>query len=105
MGATVQEKNVAHPTDSRLLEVAPSKLAERAAEAGIRLRQSYARTGPRLNRKAGRYAHARQYKRMRRMIKRQRTIVGRLLRDIDRKATPDQIAQLVETMHRAGSTP
>ena len=98
---TVQEKNVAHPTDSRLLEVARSKLAERAAEAGIKLRQSYARTGPRLNRQAGRYAHARQYKRMRRVIKRQRTIVGRLLRDIDRKATPDQMAQLAETMHRA----
>jgi len=69
--ATVQEKNIAHPTDSRLLEVARAKLAERAAEAGINLRQSYARTGPRLNRQAGRYAHARQTKRMRRVIKRQ----------------------------------
>jgi len=38
---TVQEKNIAHPTDSRLLEVARAKLAERAAEAGIKLRQSY----------------------------------------------------------------
>ncbi|KAF0284704.1 transposase [Spiribacter roseus] len=98
---TVQEKNIAYPTDSRLLEVARSKLAEQAAEAGIKLRQSYARTGPRLNRQAGRYAHARQYKRMRRVIKRQRIIVGRLLRDIDRKATPEQMAQLAETMHRA----
>jgi len=49
---TVQEKNVAHPTDSRLLEVARAKLAERAAEAGIKLRQSYARTGPGLNHQA-----------------------------------------------------
>ncbi|WP_235013523.1 transposase, partial [Spiribacter roseus] len=48
-----------------------------------------------------RYAHARQYKRMRRVIKRQCTIVGRLLRDIERKATPEQMAQLAETMHRA----
>ena len=38
---------------------------------------------------------------MRRVIKRQRTIVGRLVRDIARKATPDQMAQLAETMHRA----
>ena len=33
---------------------------------------------------------------MRRVIKRQRTIVGWLLRDIDRKATPDQMAQRAE---------
>jgi IS5 family transposase len=38
---------------------------------------------------------------MRRVIKLQRTIVGRLLRDIDRKATPEQMAQLAETMHPA----
>ncbi len=35
--------------------------------------------------KAGRYAHARQFKRMRRVLKRQRTIVGRLQREIGRK--------------------
>ncbi|WJJ94250.1 transposase [Neopusillimonas aromaticivorans] len=39
-----------------------------------------------LSRQAGRYAHARQFKRMRRAIKRQRTIVGRLSREMDRKA-------------------
>ncbi|MFN3612812.1 transposase, partial [Tepidimonas sp.] len=38
-----------------------------------------------LSRKAGRYAHARQFRRMRRTLKRQRTVVGRLLRDIERK--------------------
>ncbi|MFW8566121.1 hypothetical protein [Orrella sp. 11846] len=36
--------------------------------------------------KAGRYAHARQFKLMRRAIKHQRTIVGRVAREIDRKA-------------------
>ena len=98
---TVQEKNIAHPTDSRLLEVARAKLAEQAAEAGIKLRQSYARVGPRLSHQAGRYAHARQFKRMRRVMRQQRTIVGRLLRDIDRKATPAQKEDLAETLHRA----
>ena len=64
---TVQEKNIAHPTDSRLLEVARAKLAKRAAGAGIKLRQSYALTGPRLNRQAGRYARVlRQSSRARR---------------------------------------
>lgn len=48
--------------------------------------QSDDQTGPRLNRQAGRYAHARQTNRMRLVIKRQRTFVGRLLRDTDRNS-------------------
>lgn len=91
---TVQEKNVAYPTDSRLLEVAREKLVEAAREEGIVLRQSYARVGPRLALQAGRYAHARQYKRMRRCIKKQRTIVGRLVRDIIRKSSNDTLERL-----------
>ena len=56
-------------------------------EAGIDLKQTFAKEGKELGRKAGRYAHARQFKRMKRAIKRQRTIVGRLQREIDRKAS------------------
>jgi len=85
--STVQEKAVAHPTDSRLLEVARTKLVAAAKEAGIALKQTFAKEGRDLNRKAGRYAHARQWGRMRRAIKRQGTIVGRLSREIERKAT------------------
>ncbi|MBB5213714.1 hypothetical protein HNQ49_000380 [Parapusillimonas granuli] len=74
---TVQEKAIAHPTDSRLLEVARTKLVEAAKEAGIALKQTFAKEGQALSRQAGRYVHARQFKRMRRAIRRQRTIVGR----------------------------
>lgn len=83
--STVQHKAIAHPTDSRLLETARTKLVEAAKEAGIPLKQTYAKEGKALSRKAGRYAHARQFRRMRRTLKRQRTVVGRLLRDIERK--------------------
>ncbi|WP_232443353.1 IS5 family transposase, partial [Burkholderia ubonensis] len=82
---TVQEKAVAFPTDSRLLEVARAKLVVLAQRAGIALKQTYEREGKRLRRRAGGYAHAKQYKRLRRVLKRQRTILGRLLRDIERK--------------------
>ena len=85
--STVQHKAIAHPTDSRLLETARTKLVEAAKDAGIELKQTFAKEGQQLSRKAGRYAHARQFKRMRRAIKRQRTIVGRLQREIERKAT------------------
>ena len=83
--STVQEKAIAHPTDSKLLETARSKVVEAAKAAGIELTQTYAKEGQLLGYKAGRYAHARQFKRMRKTIKRQRTIVGRLQREVGRK--------------------
>ena len=85
--STVQEKAIAHPTDSQLLETARGKLVEAAKAEGIELKQTYAKEGQLLGYKAGRYAHARQFKRMRKVIKRQSTIVGRLHRDVSRKMT------------------
>jgi len=55
---TVMERNIAYPTDARLYERARGQLAELAQEAGVDLRQSYARLAPRLALKVGRYAHA-----------------------------------------------
>jgi IS5 family transposase len=83
--STVQEKAVAHPTDSKLLETARAKVVEAAQANGIELKQTYAKEGHDLRFKAGRYAHARQFRRMRKVIKRQRTIVGRLEREVGRK--------------------
>jgi IS5 family transposase len=71
--STVQEKAVAHPTDSKLLETARSKAVEAAKAEGIELKQTYAKEGQPLGYKAGRYPHARQFKRMRKVIKRKRT--------------------------------
>lgn len=83
---TVQEKNITFPTDSKLLYKAIVKLGKAARLRGIPLRQSYVRVGKKAAMMAGRYAHARQYKRMRRQVKKLRTYVGRLIRDIRRKA-------------------
>src|SRR5690606_3959130 len=92
--STVQEKAIAHPTDSRLLEVARRKLVLLCKRHGLKLRQSYEREGPGLSRQAGRYAHARQFKRMRRVLRRQRTVLGRVIRDMGRKLeTLDELAQ------------
>jgi IS5 family transposase len=85
--STVQEKAIVHPTDSKLLETARVKLVEAAKAEGIELKQTYAKEGQLLGYKAGRYAHARQFKCMYKAIKRQRTIVGRLHREISRKMT------------------
>jgi IS5 family transposase len=81
---TVQEKAIAHPTDSRLLEIARHKVASAARRAGIAVKQTFAKQGKVLRRKAGGYAHARQFRRLARTVKRQRTILGRLMRDVQR---------------------
>ena len=61
---TVMEKNIAHPTDARLYEKARRQLVALAHEGEITLRQNYNRLAPRLAMQIGRYAHARQFKRM-----------------------------------------
>ena len=85
---TVQEKNITHPTDSKLLYRAIQKLVVAARSRKLSLRQSYLRVGKLMAVKASRYAHARQYQRMRRCLRKLRTYVGRLIRDIGRKADP-----------------
>ncbi|MFX8235121.1 IS5/IS1182 family transposase, partial [Acinetobacter baumannii] len=67
------------------LEAGRRKLVLLAKRHGIALRQSYEREGPTLRRRAGGYAHAKQFKRMRRVLRRQRTVLGRVIRDIERK--------------------
>ncbi len=84
---TVQEKNITHPTDSKLLYKAIRKLSDAAKSRGIPLRQSYVRVGKQAAVMASRYAHAKQFKRMHRRVRKLRTYVGRLIRDIRRKTT------------------
>jgi transposase, IS5 family len=82
---TVQEKAIAHPVDSRLLEIARHKVASAAKRAGIGLKQTFAKEGKELRRRAGGYAHAKQFRRLKRVVKRQRTILGVVMREVQRK--------------------
>jgi len=81
----VQEKAIAHPVDSRLLEIARHKVVTCAKRAGIALKQTFVKEGKSLRRRAGGYAHAKQFKRLRKVLKRQRTILGIVLRQVQRK--------------------
>lgn len=105
--STVQEKAIAHPVDSRLLEITRGKVAQAAKFAGIALKQTFAKEGKELRRKAGGYAHAKQFKRLRRTVKRQRTILGIVLREIQRKLatatteSPITLMRLKTLMERA----
>jgi IS5 family transposase len=104
---TVQEKAIAHPVDSRLLDIARHKVVDKARRAGIALKQTFVKEGKTLRRKAGGYAHAKQFKRLRKVVKRQRTILGIVLREVERKmqqavdASPLTLHSLRELMQRA----
>src|SRR5579864_321297 len=86
---TVQPKNVTFPTDAKLLNRAREKLVRLAQCHGVGLRQSYARVGKFALIQHQRYAHAKQFKRANRMLKKLRTLLGRVIRDIGRKIEGD----------------
>ena len=82
---TVQEKAIAFPTDAKLMHRARERLVRLAKRHAVRLRQSYVRVGKRALVRQQRYAHARQFKRANRMLRRIRTMLGRVIRDVTRK--------------------
>src|SRR6204780_5401994 len=82
---TVQPKNVTFPTDAKLLNRARENLVRLAQRHGVSLRQSYARVGKFALIQHQRYAHAKQFKRANRMLRKLRTYLGRVIRDIGRK--------------------
>lgn len=98
--STVMEKNIAHPTDSGLLEKLRGKIVTFMQEQDLSIRQTYSRQGPRLAQQIGRFAHAKQFKRMRRALRKQRTWVGRLQRELQRQldVLPDSVREQAEQL-------
>jgi IS5 family transposase len=87
---TVQPKNITFPTDAKLLLAAIQQLGKLAKAHGVELRQSYERVAKTAAMMAGRYAHAKQFKRMNGRLKFLRTRLGRVIRDIQRKIEGDE---------------
>jgi IS5 family transposase len=82
---TVQSKAISFPTDAKLRYKALKRLGELVKEHDIALRQSYVRVGKTALIMSGRYRHAKQMKRAKKMEKRLKTWLGRVIRDIRRK--------------------
>lgn len=95
---TVMEKSIAYPTDARLYERVRAQLAALAQEAGVDLRQTYARLAPRLALQVGRYAHAKQFRRMRKTLKTLKGYTGRVMRDLRRHLCDIPVGPLRERM-------
>jgi IS5 family transposase len=86
---TVQPKNITFPTDAKLLNRAREKLVKLAKKLGVELRQSYTRVGKFALIQHQRYAHAKQFKRANRTLRKLKTYLGRVIRDIARKIDSD----------------
>jgi IS5 family transposase len=88
---TVQPKNVAFPTDARLLHRAREMLVRLSRQLGVTLRQSYRRLGKSSLIQYQRYAHAKQFKRARKPLRKLKTYLRRVIRDIRRKVDGDEM--------------
>jgi IS5 family transposase len=102
---TVQEKAVSFPTDAKLYHRLRFKLVREAKACGVELRQSYTRKSKQSLVMQSRYAHARQMKRSWREVRKLRTYLGRVVRDIERKVAGNagltcRFAPLLEMGHR-----
>jgi len=87
---TVQTKAVRYPTDARLCDRARERLVKAARKDGLKIKQSYARVGPRLVMKQSRYAHARQMKRARAAQRSLKTNLGRVIREVEKQTPPPE---------------
>jgi transposase, IS5 family len=101
---TVESKAVAHPTDSHLLHRGIQWLNRLAKRHGLPVRQSFLRLAARAKREVGRLIHTGGHKQALRHLRRLRTFLGRLHRDVGRKIDADATLResFEEAMQRIG---
>jgi len=102
---TVMEKPITYPTDSKLYLRSLLRLNRVARQSGIALRQSYTRTAKGMAVQIGRYAHAKQFRRMHRELKKLKGRSGRVVRDVERKTAswdtkPEALTRELALAHR-----
>ena len=101
LDTTVQTKAVAHPTDSHLLMRGIELLNRLAKKHGVPLRQSFLRVGRRAKRDVSRLIHGRGHKQAMRWVRKMRTWLGRLDRDIGRKIKGNEELEAAFAVARA----
>ena len=94
---TVQEKNVTYPTDGKLAIKMTHHLHRIAKDEGIQLRRTYVKEikGHRISLRF--FRHPKKIKKARVAMKRLKTIVGVLIRDISRNLSEEQLNKYQET--------
>ena len=91
----VAEKNIAFPTDAKLVHRARERLVRLAKQHHIKLRQSYKYVSKYTLIMHQRYAHAKHYKRARNALRKLKTMLGRTIREIRRRTKDNDSLQNV----------
>jgi IS5 family transposase len=86
---TVQEKNITFPTDSKLHKKIIKKCKDIAQKEDIALRQSYNRILKKLSRAQRFRNHPKNKLKAKKADRKVKTIAGRLVRELERKLTPN----------------
>jgi len=94
---TVQEKNVTYPTDGKLAIKMIHHLLRIAKEEQIQLRRTYMKEIKEHRIKLRFFSHPKKIKKARAAMKRLKTIVGILMRDISRNMSQEQLKTHQET--------
>jgi len=89
---TVQPKAVMFPTDAKLINRAREIMVRLAKRHSVVLRQSYTRVGKIALIKHQRYSHAHQFKRANKALRKLRTYLGRVIRDIGRRIAGNDVS-------------
>jgi IS5 family transposase len=84
---TVQTKAIRFPTDARLYNRMRERLVKQCEQEGLSLRQKYTRVGKKALQRFQNYNHARQRNRAKKQLRFLKTILGRVVRDVERKAS------------------
>jgi IS5 family transposase len=82
---TVQEKNIAFPTDIKLFYEMIKYFVKFSKKHKIYLKETFEYSGKKLLKKYGGYSHAKQFKKAGRVTRKMRTNMCKLYRSIDRK--------------------
>lgn len=83
---TVSEKNITFPTDGKLAQRSLERLVKEARKDGLILRQPYTFVAKQVLILSQRYAHSRKMKKASAQVKKLFTYLGRVIRDVERKA-------------------
>lgn len=89
---TVQENNTTFPTDAKLAKRIIDKCNQLAEQTGVNQRQSYARVSKQLMRDTFNPKHPKRLVKARKAGKKLKTIAGRLIRELQRELSPEQLA-------------
>jgi len=95
---TVQEKNIAYPTDTNLYRKISQECVKMAAKENIPLRRSYARTIPKLVFAQRGRSRPKTHKKAVKATRKLKTIAGRLVRELHRKLPEEALNKYIDKL-------